>query len=91
MIEFDGEAEWITHELAGHEHHEQVVLWDEALGMDWPAELRCDDCESVRYLTRGEAVSKIAQHNLRKRDDTWFSRANGSSRKEDAIGDLFGG
>ena len=66
MIEFDGEAEWTTHELAGHSHREQVILWDEELKMGWPAELRCSDCEAVRYLQRNEAVSKIAAQNLRR-------------------------
>lgn len=66
MIEFDGEAEWITHELAGHTHREEIIQWDEELHVPWPAELRCKDCEAVRYLSRQEAVSRIAARNLGK-------------------------
>jgi len=59
-----GEDEWVAHELAGHVHDEQVLVWDEAISNDWPAELRCSKCSAVRYLQRNEAVHKIAERNL---------------------------
>lgn len=72
MIEgSDAEDEWVTHQLAGHAHREEVLMWDEELHMGWPAELRCKDCAAVRYLQRNEAVSKIAAQNLFKSATTY--------------------
>ena len=66
------EDEWITHQLAGHVHDEEILVWDEALGNSWPAELRCTKCEAIRYLSRNEAVSKIAARNT---NTTTFTHA----------------
>jgi hypothetical protein len=65
MIPYDGEDEWVAHELAGHTHQEEVLVWDEALGNAWPAELRCKDCNACRYLTRAESVKWLARHNVK--------------------------
>ena len=67
-VESGPEDDWVLHELASHEHDEQVILWDEALDNSWSAELRCTKCAAVRFLQRNEAISRIAAKHFRRHE-----------------------
>ena len=63
-FESTDEDAWIAHGLAGHTHKEEIIVWDEALGNEWPAELRCHNCSAVRYLQNAEARRMIQERQL---------------------------